>query len=264
MMIGHLTVAGLAESVISAGVVPGCSGPTHCCCRPPRLRSLNQPDNRRRLRATKPLWIALAVLMVSHRGILAAGSAWGNGAGRLFEPSAPNRSRQPQAKSCPQPARRWVCSAWLRSGPHPCLATRRHSSKVRHSATCFAVSNRPDRLRVLLAGWFLVGARMRTCRMRAGLLSERWPACSRLRIRANGRTTGLRTRRTAEDRSARKSRRFIRLVVWSPHPPTARHRPSLRCALMLALLSASVPADSRPGLDARAVLYRRHRAPASS
>lgn len=73
MMIGHLTVAGLAELVISAGVVAylqkadpallGASGPVAAGVG---------------WKSTKPLWFALAALMIlTPLGILAAGSAWG-------------------------------------------------------------------------------------------------------------------------------------------------------------------------------------------
>ncbi len=85
MMIGHLTVAGLAELVISAGVVaylqraepllllataPG-AGPTD-------RASGGTAESASGWRRTKPVWIALAVLMIlTPLGILAAGSAWG-------------------------------------------------------------------------------------------------------------------------------------------------------------------------------------------
>jgi cobalt/nickel transport system permease protein len=83
MMIGHLTVAGLAELVLTAGVVaylqraePGLlkgtapGAPAHAGERRGPARS--------GWRATRPLWIALAALMVlTPLGILAVGSAWG-------------------------------------------------------------------------------------------------------------------------------------------------------------------------------------------
>lgn len=79
MMIGHLTVAGLAEMVVSAGVV------AYLQRAEPSLLRLTAPGAiaRESVRAkgwqtTKPLWAALAVLMVlTPLGILAAGSAWG-------------------------------------------------------------------------------------------------------------------------------------------------------------------------------------------
>jgi cobalt/nickel transport system permease protein len=77
MMIGHLTVAGLAELVISAGVV------AYLQRADPGLLRATAPGaaceaSAAGWRSTKPLWIALAVLMVlTPLGILAAGSAWG-------------------------------------------------------------------------------------------------------------------------------------------------------------------------------------------
>jgi cobalt/nickel transport system permease protein len=77
MMIGHLTVAGLAELVISAGVV------AYLQRADPGLLRATAPGaaceaSTAGWRSTKPLWIALAVLMVlTPLGILAAGSAWG-------------------------------------------------------------------------------------------------------------------------------------------------------------------------------------------
>jgi cobalt/nickel transport system permease protein len=81
MMAGHLTVAGLAEMVVSGGVVAYLQR-----MEPNLLRATGpgaQTHEERGLgaskwRATKPLWIALAVLAIlTPLGILAVGSAWG-------------------------------------------------------------------------------------------------------------------------------------------------------------------------------------------
>lgn len=76
MMAGHLTVAGLAEMVLSGGVVAYLQR-----FEPGLLRAsapAAQANQRSAWLATKPLWIALAVLAVlTPLGILAAGSAWG-------------------------------------------------------------------------------------------------------------------------------------------------------------------------------------------
>ena len=84
MMIGHLTFAGLAELVITAGVVSylqradpslltRTAGPGLTVV--PEARTLASPNGWRRAR---PLWIGVAVLMVvTPLGLLAAGSAWG-------------------------------------------------------------------------------------------------------------------------------------------------------------------------------------------
>jgi cobalt/nickel transport system permease protein len=88
MMIGHLTVAGLAELVISAGVV------AYLQRADPGLLLATAPgaaaaEGNRSLPSTKPLWVALAVLMVlTPLGILAAGSAWGEWAPADFSDAA--------------------------------------------------------------------------------------------------------------------------------------------------------------------------------
>ncbi len=76
MMAGHLTVAGLAEMVVSGGVV------AYLQRMEPNLLRATAPGAQAHeeggWRATKPLWIALAVLAIlTPLGILAAGSAWG-------------------------------------------------------------------------------------------------------------------------------------------------------------------------------------------
>ncbi len=79
MMIGHLTIAGMAELVISAGVV------AYLQRAEPSLLAGTAPGavdgtavNSASLPVTRPLWIALAILLIlTPLGILAAGSAWG-------------------------------------------------------------------------------------------------------------------------------------------------------------------------------------------
>ena len=76
MMAGHLTVAGLAEMVVSGGVV------AYLQRMEPHLLRVTAPGAQAHeeggWRATKPLWIALAALAIlTPLGILAAGSAWG-------------------------------------------------------------------------------------------------------------------------------------------------------------------------------------------
>ncbi len=77
MMVGHLTVAGLAEMVVSGGVVAYLQR-----MEPNLLRATApgaQEPGKGDWSVTKPLWIALAVLAIlTPLGILAAGSAaWG-------------------------------------------------------------------------------------------------------------------------------------------------------------------------------------------
>lgn len=90
MMIGHLTVAGLAEMIISAGVVSYFQR-----AEPSLLRATapGAPSAAGAYReapsgwgATRPLWIALAVLLLlTPLGILAVGSAWGEWAPEDFQ-----------------------------------------------------------------------------------------------------------------------------------------------------------------------------------
>jgi cobalt/nickel transport system permease protein len=76
MMAGHLTVAGLAEMLVSGGVVAYLQR-----MEPNLLRATApgaQTNEESGWSATKPLWIALAVLAIlTPLGILATGSAWG-------------------------------------------------------------------------------------------------------------------------------------------------------------------------------------------
>ncbi len=78
MMLGHLTIAGVAEAFVSGGVVaflqrsdPSVLQPTtHTVVRPVVFAAGS--------RHLRPLWAALAVLLVlTPLGILAAGTAWG-------------------------------------------------------------------------------------------------------------------------------------------------------------------------------------------
>ena len=76
MMAGHLTVAGLAEMFVSGGVVAYLQRMEPNLLRPTAPGA--QTHEETGWRATKPLWIALAVLAIlTPLGILAAGSAWG-------------------------------------------------------------------------------------------------------------------------------------------------------------------------------------------
>ncbi len=91
MMIGHLTFAGLAELVLAGGVV------AYFQRTNPGLLKLTAPANLEAepdiaggespsmWRTVRPLWIALALLMVlTPLGILAAGTAWGEWSARDF------------------------------------------------------------------------------------------------------------------------------------------------------------------------------------
>ena len=75
MMIGHLTIAGLAEMVVSAGVV------AYLQKSEPGLLKRTAPgavEDRPAVGSLRHLWFALAVLLIlTPLGILATGSAWG-------------------------------------------------------------------------------------------------------------------------------------------------------------------------------------------
>jgi cobalt/nickel transport system permease protein len=91
MMIGHLTFAGLAELVLTAGVV------AYFQKTNPSLLKLTAPatlaaeetiagvESQTIWHTVRPLWIGLALLMVlTPLGILAAGTAWGEWSARDF------------------------------------------------------------------------------------------------------------------------------------------------------------------------------------
>jgi len=80
MMIGHLTVAGLAELAVSAGVVAFLQRSDLSLLRATagNVREGEQPRVAKATKSLRPLWIGLATLCVlTPLGILAAGSAWG-------------------------------------------------------------------------------------------------------------------------------------------------------------------------------------------
>jgi cobalt/nickel transport system permease protein len=78
MMIGHLTVAGLAELVVSAGVVAYLQRADPALLANSASGAESAGYQAGGWRSAKPLWVALAALMVlTPLGIVAAGSAWG-------------------------------------------------------------------------------------------------------------------------------------------------------------------------------------------
>jgi len=97
MMIGHLTIAGLAEMVVSGGVV------AYLQRAEPVLLKTTAPgasitNDRGGWKSLRPLWIALAVLLIlTPLGILAAGAAWGEWVPADF--SAPHARQQIAAAS---------------------------------------------------------------------------------------------------------------------------------------------------------------------
>jgi cobalt/nickel transport system permease protein len=80
MMIGHLTFAGIAEAVISAGIVAylQVSDPVLLCGTSGFARTLSATAGIAPGDSVRRLWIAIAVLLVlTPLGIVAAGTAWG-------------------------------------------------------------------------------------------------------------------------------------------------------------------------------------------
>lgn len=104
MMIGHLTLVGLAELVISSGVVAYLQRTDPALLRataPDAGASAAAPEEPARgtaLPTTRKLWLALAALLIlTPIGILAVGSAWGEWRARDF--SDPQVRRQIAAAS---------------------------------------------------------------------------------------------------------------------------------------------------------------------
>jgi cobalt/nickel transport system permease protein len=91
MMLGHLTLAGLAELVISSGMVaylqrtdPGLLRLT-APDAPPSTDPVEAAGDALRLPTARRLWLALAALLIlTPLGILAVGSAWGEWSARDF------------------------------------------------------------------------------------------------------------------------------------------------------------------------------------
>ncbi len=111
MMLGHLTLAGLAEFVISSGMVaylqrtdPGLLRQT-APDAPPSGDRVRPPSDALRLPATRKLWLGLAALLIlTPLGILAAGSAWGEWSARDFaDPQARHQIAAASRNLAPPP-----------------------------------------------------------------------------------------------------------------------------------------------------------------
>ena len=80
MMIGHLTVAGLAELFVSAGAVAFLqqSDPSLLRATSGLVGPVFEEGSRDGRKALRPLWLGLGALMIlTPLGILAGGAAWG-------------------------------------------------------------------------------------------------------------------------------------------------------------------------------------------
>ena len=83
MMVGHLTIAGAAEAVMSAGLF------SYLRCNEPALVGITSQPMAAPPPATRRLWGGLAiVLLLTPLGILASGAAWGEWAPRDFSNAA--------------------------------------------------------------------------------------------------------------------------------------------------------------------------------
>lgn len=105
MMIGHLTIAGLAEMIVTGGAV------LHLQRHSPSLltRGSETPvlDDRdlSGWRLTKPLWIGLTALMIlTPLGLLAAGTAWGEWSAQDFSDPAAREQIAAASQSAPAPS----------------------------------------------------------------------------------------------------------------------------------------------------------------
>jgi len=84
MMLAHLTLAGVAEAVITGGIVAYLQRANPSLLQTTAMAANDQESERERIaaaggwRGTRPLWIGIGVLMVAcPLGLLAAGMAWG-------------------------------------------------------------------------------------------------------------------------------------------------------------------------------------------
>jgi cobalt/nickel transport system permease protein len=171
MMIGHLTFAGLAELVLSAGVV------AYLQKANPALLKLTAPTDlspdegadvstgQGVWRAVRPLWAGLALLLVlTPLGILAAGTAWGEWSARDFSNLQGRRqiaeaSRNATPPASPPRGLERLSSVW--TAPFPQYAP----SFVRRPALGYALSAMFGSgliiLVSLIAGWLATRLRGR-------------------------------------------------------------------------------------------------------
>ena len=80
MMAGHLTIAGVAEMIVTGGVVAYLqrTQPGLLCATVPEIADAPHGRVPVSVHSTRPLWIGLGLLMLlTPLGVLAAGKAWG-------------------------------------------------------------------------------------------------------------------------------------------------------------------------------------------
>jgi len=117
MMIGHLTIAGVAEAVLTGGVVAWLLK-----AEPGLLGFAAVPE--RATRSLRPLWTAVALLMIlTPLGILAAGAAWGEWAPEAFTRAEARQQMADASLSAAPPAAapaglERLASFWTAPIPH--------------------------------------------------------------------------------------------------------------------------------------------------
>jgi cobalt/nickel transport system permease protein len=111
MMIGHLTFAGLAELILSAGVVAYFqrTNPSLLKLTAPGAFPAEHAPGRAPIQSTwrtiRPLWTALALLLVlTPLGILAVGTAWGEWSARDFSSPRARERISAASRDAPPPA----------------------------------------------------------------------------------------------------------------------------------------------------------------
>jgi cobalt/nickel transport system permease protein len=109
MMLAHLTLAGAAEAIITAGIIAYLQRANPSLLQTTAMAANDQESERERIaaaggwRGTRPLWIGLGVLMVAcPLGLLAAGIAWGEwGTGDLQNPEVRQQIAQASGNIAP-------------------------------------------------------------------------------------------------------------------------------------------------------------------
>jgi cobalt/nickel transport system permease protein len=110
IMIGHITFAGLAELVVTGGVVAYLQRANPALLRftapgVPMPHDEAQPAAMSGWRAARPLWTAVGVLMVlAPLGLLAAGKAWGEWSVRDFSNPAARQQMAAASRNVAPPA----------------------------------------------------------------------------------------------------------------------------------------------------------------
>ena len=110
IMIGHLTFAGLAELVVTGGIVVYLqrANPALLCFTAPGVpmpHNEAQPATMNGWRAAKPLWAAVGLLMVlAPLGLLAAGTAWGEWSVRDFSDATARQKIAQSSRNIAPPA----------------------------------------------------------------------------------------------------------------------------------------------------------------